>query len=277
MIRVHHRTITITVRKEKDQIVSETCWIDSAREYVGVICAEPDSLNILDAWVEILKKPSRGREAGEKFISQSVMHFSFLQGTRAFIDGKKTLKDLFDKDNEDICKYLMEQCINGIIQAETYLYQERGFKNKEEYNEYWDRLEKNGCRMYSFPSPENLRWMDYVPQIQRDNHLFHRVKSVSVFKGDGRAVYRAELTDSYHEIRMELLCDKISGRIYHADISFFRAPGEVCFEAASLSHNLLGKNIYSMSKKEIIDTVGGGEGCYHLVEILKDIIEAVSE
>lgn len=277
MDRILERKTAISVRREGKEIISETLWLDSMREYVGVIRVKIDSLEISDAWIDVLKKPSERTEAMPAFAPQTRIRCDFPSGTRAFIDGRKAAGIFRFLPEGWMMKYLMEQCINGVIQAETYFYRERGFKDKEEYNQYWDRLEENGCRMYSHPAAEDLRWMDYVPQIQRQQYLFHRLKSAEIFRNGGSIVCKGTLTDSYHEIAMKLVCAGNCGTIQQAEIMYYRAPGKACFDNRKLAQYLLGKNLYVMNSMEAVGIVGRSEGCYHLVELLKDILMTIKE
>ena len=271
------RRIANTVRREKrepgntgaaDRIISETLWLDRDRELKGVIAAETASLRILEAYIEVLKAPGD---------SPAVIPCDFPPGTTAFIDGKKAAAAFRSLPEGRAAKYLMGQCINGVIQAETYFWEERGFEDPESYNSYWDVLEENGCRMYTHPDPEDLRWLDYVPPGRRERSLFHRLKNSRIMRCGGELVCSGDFTDSYHEISLEMACDEESGAIGRCGIRYLRAPGKACFCNDVHAQELIGRNLYEMTGRDVLDLAGRSEGCYHLVEILKDILMCVED
>lgn len=263
--------ITNTVNLEGDRIVSQTVYLDGQRELVGIMQADVRTLEIKDAWWEVLKAPEDAPEKG----LEGVHPVCFPEGTTGDVKGKKALSLFLTQPAGKRIKYLMNQCINGMIQAESYIYKERGFPDKESYNLFWDEAEKDGCRMYSNPAPSDLRWMDYIPQHRRTGILFNRIKNLQI-AGEGRRwICCGFFSDSYHQLNVEISCKKEDGTVTACDVEYFRAPGAACFDNRVHGIRLEGKNLYTISKKELVDLFGRSQGCYHLVELTADLAEQI--
>lgn len=273
-------------------MISRVLLLDADREISCEIQADVHTLEIRDVRMEVLKAP--GENADE-------IPLGFLIGEKTFIEGKRVIRTHLTDPADRLSSYLLQQSINGIIQAETYFWHDRGFPDAESYNRYWDDLEQSGCRMYSHPDPADLRWLDYAPPGPRRHALFHRLKSVQILESGGQCaascaaqtdagqegqspaeeggessvtmngfVCRGDFIDSYHEISIQLICDS-QGIIREAQIQFLRAPGKACFENEGHAFTLPGHSIYDLKSADIIELIGGEDGCYHLVEILKDM------
>ena len=265
------RKIASSVRREPaggDRVTAETLWLDKERELKAVITADIGSLEIIEAYIEVLKSPEE--EPG-------VIACPFPKGTEAFIEGKRAASAFLELPEGRAAKYLMVQCINAVIQAETYFWRERGFEDPESYNAYWDMLEENGCRMYSHPDPEDFRWLDYAPRGERKRALFHRLKNTRLMRADGKLICSGDFMDSYHEISLEMECAAESGVIEDCWIQYLRAPGKACFSNDTHGKSLIGRSLYAMTGRDAVDLAGRSEGCYHLVEILKDILMCLED
>ena len=133
-------------------------------------------------------------------------------------------------------------------------------------------MEQEGCRMYSHPHKEDLKWMDYVPPLIRSETLFNRIKTYRVYrKNEEMDHIQGHFSDSFHEISIEIDLFQASGEILGTNVEFCRAPGKACFENKIHSDKWISKNIYQINKKQIISWFGGREGCYHLAEMVLDI------
>ncbi len=259
--------VSVNVDRYKDSVVSLSVYLDRKQEIRGYIRADTESYAIQDAWCETV----RSREAGKT----GIVSLDFMKGMNAHIDGKRKAAGTLKSSYAPEVRYLMGQCFNGLIQAESYLYRERGFKSREQYNKYWDILEENGCRMYSHPSEDDLRWMDYIPQYERKHMLFSRFKNFEIEQEGDCCKGRGRFIDSFHELYVQVRCDRSSGVIKKCDISYVRAPGAACFSNDSHGKKLEGMKLSELTGRHIVDMFGRSEGCYHLVEILKDLFKVM--
>ncbi len=204
-----------------------------------------------------------------------------LEGLSGYMDGKKDMNKLLEYNQGDKLKYMAIQCINGMIQGETYVYKKRGFDTKDSYNKYWDKLEENGCRMYSNIHPDDLSWMDYAGPISRKYNLFNRFKRVYIKKiGKGERVefnVMASFTDSYHELVVDMVMMGKEMMVEKCEIDFVRAPGVACFQNGVHGENFIGKKFALLDKKQIIESFGKSQGCYHIVDVMLDVYRKIKE
>lgn len=261
--------VAVIVDKYGKSVISSSVYLDRNQEIRGYIMADTESCLIQDAWCETVKSPDTGRTG--------IVSLDFMRGMNGHIDGKRKVSGILKNSYAPEIRYLMIQCINGLIQAESYFYKERGFKSREHYDEYWDILENNGCRMYSYPSENDLRWMDYIPQYERKRLLFSRFKNFEIEQNGDLCKGRGRFIDSYHELYAEITFDSNSGLLGKCDISYVRAPGESCFSNASHGRKLEGTKLSELTDRHIVCMFGRSEGCYHLVEILKDLLNLLRQ
>lgn len=265
MIHFNQVNVSVSVDRYRDSVVSLSMYLDRNQEIRGYIQADTETYMIQDAWCETVKSHDAGKTG--------IVSLDFMKGMNAHIDGKRKASVILKSSYDPDIRYIMEQCFNGLIQAESYIYRERGFVSREHYNKYWDVLEKNGCRMYSHPSEKDLRWMDYIPQYERKRLLFSRFKNFEIEQRGDHCRGRGRFIDSYHEIYADIAFDRISGLLEECNIYYVRAPGESCFSNDSHGKKLEGMKLSELTGRNIVDMFGRSEGCYHLVEILKDLFK----
>lgn len=201
-----------------------------------------------------------------------------LKGIEAYISGKKILKKALSESEFEKYTPLFIQCISALVQGETYVYRERGYKTKEEYNRYWDKLEDNGCRMYSkkmsHMRKNDLQWMDYVPDRFNKTKLFIREKFYEMRTEENASGVFAHLSDTYHEMKIHLKLTK-EKEIGEMEIEMLRVPGKACYTNKENSKLLIGENICNLSKTKVIDLLGRSTGCYHIVEMFLDLQDMI--
>jgi hypothetical protein len=258
--------IFCTVNRKKQELISETIFIGRDLEAKASLSVDVGSFLIQDAVWEIHRAP------GDIAVGCGNAA-SLLTGVSAHIEGRKEMKRLMRLDGGIALKYLFTDCIKSLVQAETYVYRERGFADEEAYNIYWDRIEKNGCRAYTYPNEADLRWMDYIPHGPRKDNLFNRGRHYLMMEtGEGQIEIVGGFHDTYHELGLKMTLKDLSGIVSRCEIDYARAPGSSCFNNRIHADKFAGKNITAMTKDEIIRLAGGGEGCYHLVDLLSDAV-----
>ena len=256
--------IFCAVNRKDRELISEATFVGRDLEAKASLQVDINSFVIRDAVWEIHRAPN-GIAAGSGNAA------SLLSGIEAHIEGKRQLKRLLLLDGGTILKYLFTDCVKSLIQAETYVYRERGFADEAAYNIYWDRVEEGGCRMYTHPDPTDVPWMDFVPRGPRNDNLFNRGRHYLIMEaGDGQIEIVGGFHDTYHELALKFNLKDLTGIISRCEIGFARAPGCACFDNRIHAEKFVGKNINVLTKKEIIGMAGGSEGCYHLVDLLSD-------
>ncbi len=289
-----------TVNIEGDKIVSSVVVLERTWEAEAVIFMDIKTFTIKKALAEVHIKSENPQTDNPDVIGipdcekrrSELKEIPELEGISGYIDGKRYANILLEYENGDKLKYMFLQCINGMIQAETYVYKEREFETPDSYNKYWDKLEENGCRMYSNIAPSDPPWMDYAGPITRKMNLFNRFKRVSIIekqKAELKGEHTSELdidsdidivasfTDSYHEllIMMSLQGEKLE--VKSCTIDFVRAPGLACFSNGVHSENFIGEEFKGLDKRKLIDVFGKSQGCYHVVDIMLDVHRKLME
>lgn len=261
--------IMCIVERMDDEICAKTLLVDRDWEVEAQLFVDLHTYQIKNATWQVLK--------GKEEHGTDLQTVDVLIGLSGYIQGKRELKRLLDKPCGTMMKYLFTECIDGLIQGETCVYEERGYECEEDYNHYWDELEKNGCRMYSHITADDKDWLDYADPRCRKKNLFNRIKSCHVVDyGAKTNVARGMFSDSYHELNIEIGFHEETGIILSCEIFFSRAPGKACFGNQIHKVMLIGKSIYEMQKIDVIDLLGRGEGCYHLVDITLDLLRLVN-
>ncbi|MDY2960279.1 MAG: DUF2889 domain-containing protein [Hornefia sp.] len=208
----------------------------------------------------------------ERYNDAGSSHYLFTEliGVLGYIQGKKIIKKRLSEARNSKFEDIFLQCVSALLQAETYVYRERGFESKKEYNEYWDILEKNGCRMYSDSRKDarasDVPWMDYVPDNFGSTVLFEREKEYEIKRADGTVCCKGHLSDSYHEMETIIEVDS-KDVVKRNEIRIIRAPGISCFTNDENNGALAGRKLKDIRKKDIVSALGGCDGCYHIVEM----------
>lgn len=265
---VRQSDVSCNVKLEGNRVYSHGILIDNEWEAEVKIWVDVKTFIIEEATWEIHRTPLD--------IPIGCYSINAMRGKSGYIDGKKELNILLSQKGGEMLKYMFNQCINGLIQAETCVYKQRGYVKAEDYDAYWDELEKNGCRMYSNKSEDDLSWSKYSAPLIQENNLFNRFKSTKIiYNGDKNMLCYGNLADTYHRINVNIEYNKDTGIISDCEILFSKAPGKACFTNDIHKHKLIGVNFKELTKKEIICLLGKSEGCYHLVEIVVDILRTI--
>lgn len=174
----------------------------------------------------------------------------------------------------DFPRSLFAETVRGIIQAETYLWAERGFASPSDYARYWEDFYAGSCRYYSNLERITRKWDEYTCS-ERSTNLFNRFKSQSVYRSPGGG-YRVVgmLSDSFHELSAILTLDQnlvVTG----ADGVLLRVPDDVCCEAVEYMGKLAGLLPGNLRKKQVAGMLGAGDGCVHLIDLVYDAVETV--
>ncbi len=243
------------------QVEAQTVYRGTDGETAALLRVDPVTFKILTAtWEtyapEVKSVPVRG-----------------LIGVEAYFDCAPMLKDAL-AGLGDFPRSLFAETVRGIIQAETFLLEERGFSTPFEYGKYWEKFYAGSCRYYSNLDRITRKWDEYACS-SRSTNLFNRFKSQCLYSGAG-AGFRVTgaLSDSFHELGVELCIDEnlvITG----AKGDILRAPDDVCREATGYMQNLPGKRVQDLSKKQVAGLLGAGQGCVHLIDLVHDAVESV--
>ncbi|MGE5404516.1 MAG: DUF2889 domain-containing protein [Candidatus Saccharibacteria bacterium] len=266
---IYQSSSVLTVKRIGDQLLAEATMLSTDHEAVGWMHLEDvKTFAIKEAGWEILRAP--GKTTTEQgTIPQMV-------GLEAYFNAGRELKKFLPGDENELARELLADCIRGIIQAETYLFPERGYESAQAYDAFWDKMYIDSCLYYSNLDKIEKPWMAYAAIEMRQHVLFNRSRTCEV-RGteNGHLLARGSFIDSFHELAVHLDVDN-NGVIIAADGEFRRAPDKICFSNTKNLPQLTGNNICKMGKKDIAKHAGGAQGCNHLVDLLFDIARAVN-
>jgi len=93
------------------------------------------------------------------------------------------------------------------------------------------------------------------------------------YRGEnGGTILTAEMTDHFHDIKMEVLVDIGSLAILSARVNFVRHPSENCPDVAGQMERLVGFTIGRGLSRKLRELFGGCEGCGNLRLMLQGLL-----
>ncbi|MFZ5645199.1 MAG: DUF2889 domain-containing protein [Bacillota bacterium] len=207
-------------------------------------------------------------------VSREIKNF---RGIEAYLGSGPTLKKAAAESGSEEALPLVNETVRGIIQAETFVFKERGFNDSQAYDQYWNTMYANSCRYYSNLNKVKVRWEEYISGQNRFGILYNKFKCFSAYENGQFIEARGQMSDSFHEVSIISGMDKETGEVRTLDCRLVRGPDPVCFEAGSLGKKLVGKKISAMSKKEMARELGGGQGCIHIIDTWHDLARILKE
>ncbi|OPX86790.1 MAG: hypothetical protein A4E53_02822 [Pelotomaculum sp. PtaB.Bin104] len=261
-----NRFITVDTLGE-DELLSKSIYSSTDVEAVGQLIANQDSLRINKAQWDIYRSPGSVLNGGKELPG--------LIGVEAYLNSGKELKRVIGEESDGLPRELLAECVKGIIQAETFIFEKRGFLSPQAYEEHWDKIYLNICRYYSHLELGLRRWFEHIGYSERTQNLYNRSKSCTVCRqDDGELSASGSFIDSFHELFVQITVNT-KGIVTDASGNYLRAPDPVCYESSEHMEKIIGKNITRTNKKEIIELAGGPHGCDHLVDLVYDLSRAV--
>ncbi|NMA52498.1 MAG: DUF2889 domain-containing protein [Peptococcaceae bacterium] len=252
-----------TVKRINDQeLLAEATVLDTEQEATGQLKVDSSSFEIKDAVWEVF------RSRGGKFNGRQ--NVTGLKGAVAYFGVGPSMRRELGGIAGGLVRELLNECVKGIIQSETFLFRERGFASLKEYGEYWRKAHASDCRYQSNMFRAARKWEDYVAGFEHNLNLFNRFKSCMIYKEHNSLIATCGFSDSYHELGISCTLD-VNGYVKECSGSFLRAPDQVCFECAQLPAGLQGNVITDCTTKQFVEIMGGPQGCDHLVDLTKDL------
>lgn len=256
---------TIVKTNDYKEILADSYYVSTKHEATGHIQANIDDFIIAKANWDVCRS-HRVHEIG----SADVNH---LIGQEAYFNVGPALNEAFGSVGA-FQKELIAECVRGIIQAETYLYNERGFESPESYDNAWKIMYLNSCRYYSHLDRVVNKWHEHVGKLDRLDYLFHRNKTCSIIDNNEKnLLVTGYFSDSFHQ--MGVMMGLTDGVIVNCTGNLLRAPDKVCFETGAYLTGLVGMNVNELNKKEASKTIGGSQGCSHLVDIVSEMVRSI--
>lgn len=265
---IFHASYSTTVLRRGDELWSQCVYLSTDTEAMGMLRVDVSSFHIMEARWDVYRSPGKALNGGGELPG--------LKGTEAFMHIGPVLQQQVGELGGGLARELLAECARGLMQAETFVYRERGYVSAKEYDDYWDGILKDSCRYFANLDRVAQPWMDYIGDDLRDNSLYNRIKSTNILcNSNNSLLINANFLDSFHELTVNVLAD-FDGVIKDCTGNYLRAPDKVCFENAELLEKLAGKNLSRLTKKDIAQDLGFSSGCTHLVDLVYDISQAVA-
>jgi hypothetical protein len=265
---VYQSGYSTTVRREGDELLAESFLLSSYMEAVASLRVDVSGFRVRHAQWEIYRSPGGSLNGGRVLPQVNGIETYFKEAGRLLRAAKE--------DGGEVPRELFNECVNGIIQAETFLYYERGFGSPREYEEFWEKSFTDSCRYYKHLERTTQTWCGFVGDLNRQGRLFDRYKSCQVFQTmDGTMVANGSFVDSFHELGVSMLLDA-EGLITAVSGNFIRPPDQVCVESEKYLASLPGRFVGGLSRKDVAALIGGAEGCVHLMDIVNEVRKAAA-
>lgn len=266
---VFQQSTTCSVRREKNDLTAYSAIISTELEATASITVDVSSFEIKSANWNAYRTPEGYTEIGREITE--------LNGIEAFMQAGPEVRKHLSNEMDGLVVTLINECIKGLIQAETYVYTERGYATAQEYDEYWRTFNNNYCRYFNNIDRLSSYWTEYLGDCLRSNNLFHRNQQCSIFRTNpGNYMVTGQFIDSFHEIGLMFEAAE-DGRIIECTGNLLRGPDPVCFENDQHLAKLKGKNILELDKKGLALDLGGSEGCFHILDMITEMSKALKE
>ena len=257
----------LMVRKEVNAVLIEVIYCGTDGEYCARLWLQPQTFLVSRAQWEV-KRTFEGA-------CDKVTDLPGLCGVELYFNSGTVLREALSPLPEGYALSLFADAVRAAIQAETFLFQERGYSSTAEYDQYWNTNYLNACRYYSHLDRVRTAWYEHVGIDHRSGNIFNRIKSHFLYgTGDGYRL-NGHLNDSFHGVSTDLELAADGATILRAGATLLRVPDTVCLESAQFLRKLEGRFLNGMGKKEIIQLLGGGEGCVHIYDTVYDSMETM--
>jgi len=256
------------VASEKGQLLAESTLVSTDYDAIARITADYYNYRINDAWWEICRSPG-----GEY---NGVGKAPELVGVEAYLGAGVALRQAVGSGGGGVPLSLLSECVKAVLQAESFMFTDRGYPTPESYEEYWEEMYVNSCRYYSNLDRVNRGWLAEETKYTRSKGLFNRFLDCRVCRlSDGGIAVSGGFCDSAHELSVYLELGG-DGVIIKCVGNFLRAPDPVCRENKIHIAGLMGKKPAELGKREIGGLLGGEQGCNHLVDLVNEMCVTVS-
>jgi len=258
---------TSVLRDDEHYLTAKTSYMDSLMERLAVMRLEVSTFIISEAWL--------GRLGGPGDMGEKREYIDSMKGVKAYLGSGSQLRRALHGIKDEHERSLFNDSVIGVVQAETFLYRERGYDNAAKYNQAWEDFYVGSCRYYSNLHRISTSWGDYIGFPGREENLFDRCKSQQLYRDDeGSYVINGSLIDSFHQVNTSLKLDN-GMKVIAARSELLKVPDEVCRESADQMANVTGLLLPGIAKKELAGLLGAGQGCVHLIDLLYDSVKTL--
>lgn len=266
---VYHRSWLVNVyRPDRGRLVVESHYMDTETEMTGIMVVGAGDYRVLEARLETC----RAQEAG----SVGVIEVHGLRGLIAYPTAIRTFRQGLPGGDYGRRGDLFLEGLKGLLQAELFVWKERGFASMEDYDAWFEREYANSCVYYTHLDEVTQAFTAYVAGQDRERCLFKRHRNCSLSRlDDDELLLQAVISDSFHEVGIALRLED-TGHIKEATASIVRVPDPICQRASQRVVHLVGLPLEPEARKELITASGGPEGCAHIVDLVQEGAKALA-
>lgn len=255
------------IAADKKQLIADCSLTGTDYDAIGRLTTDYYSYSIDDAWWEICRSPANEFNGAGRAPE--------LKGVEAYLGAGGALRKAVGAVAGGIPLVLLSECVKVVLQAETYMFADRGYPTSDAYELYWEEMYANACRYYSHLDRVNRHWLAEEADHYHNKSLFSRFLDCRVCRlSNGGRIVSGGFSDSVHELSVHMELDN-SGAISVCSGNYLRAPDPVCRESITHIAGLTGKRPAELGKREVGGLLGGGQGCNHLVDLVYNMCETV--
>lgn len=281
----HRQWFIGAYHQSPDTLVAEAHYMDSFLEMTARL--EAGVKDLVAHQVTLATHRDSGRmpqEFGSADLAQGLAWISrevsqsldALRGMVCYTGAGKLVREAVAPDPLGLKEDLILEAIRAVIQAETFIFMERGYKDAFDYEDYFNRTFAGSCRYYSNLERVSRSFSQGLLVHSRGSNLFSRFRSSAIYRYQDGYQVAAQLTDSFHEMELNLLVNPSDLVVAEAQASMLRFPDPVCQESEELLRaGLAGVGLKPENKKYIYAACGGGSGCTHLADMAFDAARAL--
>lgn len=198
-----------------------------------------------------------------------------LEGIEAYFNSGPAINQALARYNDPLMTSLFAETVKGIIQAETFLFKERGYAMADEYEDYWKKFYTGSCRYYSNLDRVKQHWYEHLGTTERGGILFSRFKQQTLYRvNSGNYFLQGTLSDSFHELSVSIELDE-EKKVVNLEGKLLRCPDQICRESTVYLPQLKGKLLSGLTKKEVAHDLGKNQGCVHLIDLTNDLAQTL--
>jgi hypothetical protein len=260
------------VREAEKYIKSTAVYSDSGEEIAMVFKVDVHDFVIREAYLRCLGGP--GNMAERRIPLPGLVGVSAYLGSGSEL--RQGLNNIPGEGARSLVRSVVNETVTSLVQAETFLYRERGYTSLSDYSQAWDQFYAGSCRFYSNLDRTKVSWGDYIGDNIREVQLFDRFKSQQLYRNSaGNYLVTGTLVDSFHHMSTWLEIQGEGLQVVRAEGEIIRVPDDVCRESSRYLNNLKGIKLSGLRKKEMAELLGTGQGCVHFIDLIYDSVRTI--
>lgn len=262
-----------TRREGEDKVVCTAFFIDNIFEQKASIVVRTKDFSIVSAQVETLRGLSEA--------DHNCVHiFPNLNGLQ-ILSGNvgKAVRESINYNPQGYQSNLLLNTIRTVALSRSFFIKELGYQDEDDYYRFWAVKLKDTC-MYQSNQDKGVDTYrakkEKLGFDDRSEALFNRMQNINILRLGGDILCNGSLVDTHHQMSVILrLNDNLE--ITEVNGTIVRSPHEICPEGTKALNRLIGVSFQKQNApaKSIHKLVGGGDGCFHLSNLVLEIAESL--